>query len=111
MEIIGIISFLIYGGIFAYRSPIQISFPVGSEEIHQVKYVHKSTVMETRIFVDGEVRLKLDRSWHEPRKEDFRFNVGNNELHEVKIERIRSRLGNIWSGSTFYISVDETGNG
>ena len=108
IEFIGIIGYLIYSGTFAYTLPLQISFPVGSEEIHEVKYVHKSAVGETRIFVDGEVLLKSDRSWHEPRKEDFRFNVGNNELHQVKIERISSRLGNIWSGSIFYISVDET---
>jgi len=108
IEFIGIIGFLIYGGTFAYTLPLRISFPVGSEEIHEVKYVHKSAVGETRIFVDGELVLKSDRSWREPRKEDFRFNVGNHELHEIKIERIRSRFGTIWNGSTFYISVDET---
>jgi len=108
IELIGIIGFLIYGGTFASRPPAQISFAVGREEIHQVKYVHKEATTETRILVDGEVLLKSDRFWREPCKEEFQIIVGNNELHEVKIKKIRSRFGAFWSGSTLYISVDAT---
>lgn len=87
---------------------MHISFQVGKEEIHEVKYVHKETTTETRILVDGKVHLQSDRFWREPRVEEFQIFVGNNEIHEVKIKKIRSRFGTFWAGSTLYISVDTT---
>jgi hypothetical protein len=108
LQLIGIVSFLIFGGTFAYRPPVQISFVVGREELHEVKYVHKEAVTETRIFVDGDAVIKPERFWYEPRKDDFQFKVGVDEAHEVRIQRARSRFGALWSGTTFDISVDGT---
>ena len=85
---------------------MQISFIVGSEELHEVKYVHKEAITETRIFVDGDAVIKPERYWYEPRKDDFQFRVGVHEVHEVRIQRARSRFGALWSGTTFSISVD-----
>ena len=67
------IGFLIFGGAFAYRPPLQISFVVGKEEFHDVKYVCKKAIAETRIFVEGVALIKPERFWYEPRKDDFRF--------------------------------------
>ena len=106
LQLLSILAFLIIGGTFAYRPPVQISFVVGSEELHEVKYVHKEAITETRIFVDGDAVIKPERFWYEPRKDDFQFRVGVNEVHEVRIQRTRSRFGALWSGTTFSISVD-----
>jgi len=105
-QIIGIIGFLFFGGTFSYRPPTQFSFVVGENELHEVTYVHSEAVTDTRIYIDGEPYVKSDRFWHEPRRETFHFQVGSTEIHQVEIQRLRSRLGNFWSGTTFTISVD-----
>ena len=108
LQVIAIIGFLIFGGAFAYRPPVHISFIVGDEELHEVEFVHSEAITDTRIFIDEEPFIRSDRFWHEPRVERFQFQVGDVEVHEVRIERIRSRLGALWSGTTFNISVDGT---
>jgi hypothetical protein len=79
---------------------------VGDEELHEVKFVHSEAITDTRIFIDDEPYLRSDRFWHEPRVERFQFKVGVEEVHSIQIERIRSRLGALWSGTIFNISVD-----
>ena len=97
---------MIFGAAFAYRPPVHITFIVGDEELHEIEFVHSEAITDTRIFIDDEPFIQSDRFWHEPRVERFQFPVGVEEIHNVRIERIRSRLGALWNGTIFNISVD-----
>jgi hypothetical protein len=106
-QVIGIIVFLMFGGVFANRHPIEIDFFVGTRELHRVKYVYLETIKETQIFVDAHLEVKLDRFWHSPRREEFALSIGKAELHEILIRRRRSYFA-LFSGTTsFDILVDD----
>ena len=106
-QLVAIIGFLIFSGIFAHRPPVQITFVVGIEELHEVKYKHTEAVAETYIYVDGKTLIKPERFWGEPRSEKIEFTIGDQEKHEVQIERSRSPFGAFWIGTAFTIIIDD----
>ena len=86
LQLLSILAFLIIGGTFAYRPPVQITFVVGTEELHEVKYVHKEAITETRIFVDGDAVINRSVFGTNHAK-----TISNSELELKKSMRLESR--------------------
>jgi len=106
IQFVGIMGFLIIGGMFRYRPPIELSFQVGNSEIHVVKFEYRPAIIEGKVFIDGAPIVKSDSFWWEKRKENFKFQVGESEIHEVLIQRVRPLLAGILQSVVFNIYVD-----
>ena len=106
IQFVGVVGFLIVGGMFRYRPPIELSFQVGISEIHIVKFEYRPAIIEGKVFVDGAPIVKSDSFWWEKRRENFKFQVGESENHEVLIQRFRPLLAGILQSMVFNIYVD-----
>ncbi len=106
VQLAGVLIFLIFGGTYAFRHPIEVEFTVGNEEKHTIKFVYKQTIGETLIRVDKRQLVKSDKPWHSPHKEEFKLVVGNRENHEIIIQRKKSLFAAFSGAILLDIKVD-----
>ena len=105
-QLAGVLIFLVFGGTYAFRHPIEVEFTVGNNEKHTVKFVYKQTLGETLIRVDKRQLVKSDKPWHSPYKEEFKLVVGDRENHDIIIQRKKSLFAAFSGAILLDIKVD-----
>ena len=104
--IVGVVSFLIASGAFAFRPPIEFSFLVGESQQHEIKFLYSPNIGETKIYVDGEKQLVKQEPWYSKRHERFEITIGAPDTHQLVIIRNRKFLGSYLHETEYDIFVD-----
>ena len=85
-------------------------FEVGESEKHLVQYYHDEGMYTDVIRVDGVIITRsgfIDLKYPDLKNDnEFCFDVGENEVHEVKIKKIHKRGALLRKDSKYIITID-----
>lgn len=90
--VIGIpaLAILVIGVVFGGKSGVQLEFDVGRRERHHVVYRFNQMWGGLQITVDGVPVVNTVRTYSLSTTNCYEFVVGKNEIHQVRIEKLRS---------------------
>jgi hypothetical protein len=89
---IPVVAVLVIGVVYGWKSGVQLEFDVGQIEQHHVVYRFNQMWGGLQITVDGVPVVNTVRTYSLSLTNRYEFEVGKNEIHHVRIEKLRRQL-------------------